>query len=125
MSENEEKAIEIVKEITYIRGIRQDVEGHEEDLDALEEVLKLIEKQQEEIDTYKETENDYEHELARKDEEIEELKKDKKALVDNYNKVLGSFISKDKIKELKEKVENEQISNPYDFSYMINELLEE
>lgn len=31
--------------------------------------------------------------------EIEELKKDKKALVDNYNKVLSSFISKDKLRE--------------------------
>lgn len=37
----------------------------------------------------------------------------------------GCSISKDKIKELKEKVEKEMISNPYDFSYMINELLEE
>lgn len=37
----------------------------------------------------------------------------------------GCSISKDKIKELKEKVEKEMINNPYDFSYMINELLEE
>ena len=37
----------------------------------------------------------------------------------------GCSISKDKIRELKEKVEKEMISNPYDFSYMINELLEE
>ena len=38
---------------------------------------------------------------------------------------LANCISKDKIRELKEKVENEMISNPYDFSYMINELLGE
>ena len=43
------------------------------------------------IDTYKETENDYEHELARKDEEIAELQEDKKALVKNYDIVLNNF----------------------------------
>lgn len=32
---------------------------------------------------------------------------------------------KDKINKLKEEVEIEQISNPYDFSYLLNELLEE
>ena len=32
---------------------------------------------------------------------------------------------KDKINKLKEEVEIEQISNPYDFSYLLNELLED
>lgn len=39
------------------------------------DLAKVIEKQQNEIETWKETENDYEHELARKDEEIEEWQK--------------------------------------------------
>lgn len=42
--------------------------------------------------------------LKKKEQEIEELKKDKKALVDNYNIVIGSFISKDRIRNLKEKI---------------------
>ena len=32
---------------------------------------------------------------------------------------------KDKINKLKEEVETELISNPYDFSYLLNEILEE
>jgi len=50
----EEKDIEIVKEITFVRGIRKDVEGEREDLLALEEVLNLIDKLQKENKNYKE-----------------------------------------------------------------------
>ena len=61
--------------------------------------------------------------------EIEELKQNRDEYKEEYKKLLNAryydYISKDKIKELKEKVEKEMISNPYDFSYMINELLEE
>ena len=32
---------------------------------------------------------------------------------------------KDKINKLKEEVETEQISNPYDFSYLLNEIFED
>jgi hypothetical protein len=46
---------------------------------AIDIVLKLVEKQQ---------------------KEIEELQKDKKVLIKNYDKVLGTFISKDKIIEI-------------------------
>ena len=50
MSEEEKKAIETLKEIKDVRGIRQDVEGEGEDLCALDIVYNLIEKQQKEID---------------------------------------------------------------------------
>lgn len=56
---------------------------------------------------------------TKQQKEIEELKENE------LLEITENFISKDKIKELKEKVEKEMISNPYDFSYMINELLEE
>lgn len=49
MNEEEKKAIEILKEIKDIRGIRQDEEGENEDLCALDIIYKLIEKQQKEI----------------------------------------------------------------------------
>ena len=50
MNEEEKKAIEIVKEIKDIRGMRQDVEGENEDLWALDTLINLIEKQQKEIE---------------------------------------------------------------------------
>lgn len=50
MSEEEKKAIEILKEIKDVRGIRQDVEGENEDLWALDIVYNLIDKQQKEIE---------------------------------------------------------------------------
>ena len=63
------------------------------------------------------------------EKEIEELKQNRDEYKEEYIKLLNAryydYISKDKIKELKEKVEKEMISNPYDFSYMINELLKE
>ena len=54
MNEEEKKAIEIVKEIKDIRGMRQDVEGENEDLWALNTIINLIEKQQKEIEDLKE-----------------------------------------------------------------------
>lgn len=65
------------------------------------------------------------------EKEIQRLEKDNDTLSElvivNEDKVIKELdlISKDKIRELKEKVEKEMINNPYDFSYMINELLEE
>ena len=56
-----------------------------------------------------------------------ELKKDKKALVDNYNKVLSSFISKDKIKEKIEEIKKEGTKQYWTENVvkMLRELLEE
>lgn len=53
------------------------------------------------------------------------LKYSHKLEQDLFENASNYVISKDKIKALKEKVEKEMISNPYDFSYMINELLED
>lgn len=71
----------------------------------VEIALKLIDKQQKEIERLKKFEKYYEN------GKVVWQRKD--------------YVSKDKIRELKEKVEKEMISNPYDFSYMINELLGE
>ena len=78
-----------------INYLKEDIELYEDgcfistddDFKAIRIILNLIEKQQ---------------------EEIEELKKDKKALVNNYNNVLGNFISKNKIKENIKKFEKLQ-----------------
>ena len=104
----------------------------------VEDCIKVIEKQQEEIDTYKETENDYEHELARKDEEIEKLKKINNIQViyggRRYNTegiILKNYISKDKIRE-KIKKYDKWIKDSGEYTesleaqrYALNELLEE
>ena len=69
------------------------------------------------------------NQVENQQKEIEELKQNRDEYKEEYKKLLNAryynYISKEKIKELKEKVEKEMISNPYDFSYMINELLEE
>ena len=115
MSEEEKQAIEITKTIIEFAG---DSYIPKENRNALQILLNLIDKQEEEIDTHIETENDYEHELARKDEEIEELKKVNKmvkiykshVIPENVEIVLmckddflritnNEFISKDKIRE--------------------------
>ena len=113
MSEEEKRAIEDSKELI------NELEKHKDKdfigrlyyknrpiEDTLRLLLNIIERQQDEIDTWEETENDYEHELARNNEqikrqqrEIEKLQKDKKVLIKNYDKVLGTFIAKDKIRE--------------------------
>lgn len=73
MSEEEKKAIEQIKQlIKFTEGVY--IYGTENN--SFKIVLKLIEKQQKEIETWKETENDYEHELARKDEEIKKQQKE-------------------------------------------------
>lgn len=78
LREKEKKAIEILKEIKDVRGIRQDVEGENEDLWALDIVYNLIEKQQ---------------------KEIEEKNKDIKKLNDLLMLSELDYISKDKIRE--------------------------
>ena len=100
MSE-EKKAIEIVKEITFVRGIRKDVEGEEEDLCALEEVLNLIDKLQKEL---KDSIN-ARFELQRRIDKLQKELQHKQETIDKILKELEEFykkydiISKDKIKE--------------------------
>lgn len=76
MSEEEKKSIETLTSI--LKEIDEGVQTiHTENLfDNIEIILKLIDKQQKEIEIWKETENDYEHELARKDKKIEKQQKE-------------------------------------------------
>jgi predicted nucleic acid-binding Zn-ribbon protein len=106
MSEEEQKAIEYLK--TYM--LPYFGEGKEIEFYLNEVLLNLIEKQQKEIETWKETENDYEHELARKDEKIEKQQKEIKELKEELQRQINTrlinekymennFVSKDEIKE--------------------------
>lgn len=52
MTEEEQKAIEIVDDIAFVRGIRQDVDGKLEDLEAIKDVLRLVDNKQKEIEVY-------------------------------------------------------------------------
>ena len=75
MSEEEIKAINNFKEILENLDEDEQIE-YEEEIKDYKTLLNLIEKQQEEIDTYKETENDYEHEVKRYEEQIEKQQKE-------------------------------------------------
>ena len=76
LSEEEKKAIERLS--FYKNQTREElyptIDIEEEK--AIGIVLNLLEKLQKEIEIWVETENDYEHELARKDEEIEEMREE-------------------------------------------------
>lgn len=76
MSEEEKKAIEILKEIKDVRGIRQDVEGENEDLWALDIVYNLIDKQQKEIEEKSIIIMAGAEKVKQLEKEIEELKKE-------------------------------------------------
>lgn len=101
MSEEEKEAIKILKQEPDFSLSYYKRER------AIDIVLNLIEKQQ---------------------KEIEELQKDKKVLIKNYDKVLGTFISKDKIKEIIYPTPENPISIEIQSSKMykrLEELLEE
>ena len=86
MSEEEKETLNYIKEHKnyiekFCEALNDEGFDTDEERDALKKyntLINLIEKQQ---------------------KEIEELKKDKKALVNNYDNVLKNFISKDKIRE--------------------------
>lgn len=78
LSDEEKKVIEIVNEIKDIRGMRQDVDGENEDLWALDTLINLIKKQS---------------------KEIEELNKENLEIRD-WKYVIDSPIDLDKLKEL-------------------------
>lgn len=72
-------------------------------------LINIIDKQQKEIERLNKIINSrYYHDLKCRELEIE--------IDENW---------KDKIRELKEKIKKERISNPYDFIYILQELLEE
>lgn len=124
MNEEEIKAIEFMKEykdVVYKIPFKT--------------ILNLINKQQKEIDTHIETENDYEHELARKEEEIEQLNEIKQQICNeeliSQDYVQENFIKKDKIIEkIKkyEKLDKEEFAKQGNFETeisLLKELLEE
>ena len=85
MTEEEKKAIKIVDEIAFVRGIRQDVDGKTEDLKAIEDVFRLVDNKQKEIEIYIEN-----------NAKIKQLKEEKKG----KNLFNGNvIISKDNIPE--------------------------
>ena len=92
MNEDEKKAIEIVKEIKDIRGMRQDVEGENEDLWALDTLINLINKQQKEIEDLKDKNETLEQLLQGN---LYEMYKYYRELANSYQ---ANCISKDKIK---------------------------
>ncbi len=127
MSE-EEKDIEIVKEITFVRGIRKDVEGEREDLLALEEVLNLIDKLQK--DNY-ELDRENQHYFDRIQDLQKEIKSKNKQikLMQEMNlpkEIEINYISKDIIKKL---IEDKKQIGTYNIEYLkiedIKELLGE
>lgn len=95
MSEEEKKAIKYLKRhIIPVYGKNGNIEYMLNDV-----LLNLIEKLQKEIEIWKETENDYEHELARKDEKIEELENADLTTVYMSGFYEGEKKWKDKIKD--------------------------
>lgn len=73
-----------------------------------ETLLDTIHKQQKEIEIHEETENDYEHEIKRYEEKIEELKDINSSLLRQRNNIdipkledfYKNYISKDKVREI-------------------------
>ena len=141
MCEEEKKALETLKEVA---SDDFDTLGDDISPKMAQNILDVISKQRKEIEEKNIAINKMSKDISRQLEEIEEkstiimagaekvkqLEKEIEALEiihNTYKEMIeeNNYISKDKIKELKEKVEKEMISNPYDFSYMINELLEE
>lgn len=126
MSEEEKKAIKYLEFLSNEKcecKVCQNAKKH------YRIILNLIEKQSKEIEIWEETENDYEHELVRKDEEIEKQQKEidklksenqifqrikngttiifkakKKYIIED--KINKYYISKDKIREKIKKLEN-------------------
>ena len=125
MSE-EEKAIETLKEVA---SDDFDTLGDDISPKMAQNILNVIDKQQNEIEEKRIIIFAGAEKVKQLENEIKDLKETNEDSAEKslLNDILikKNYISKDKIKELKEKVEKEMISNPYDFSYMINELLEE
>lgn len=85
MTEEEQKAIKIVEDIAFSRGIRQDADGKCEDLKAIKDVFRLVDNKQKEIEIYIEN-----------NAKIKQLKEEKKG----KNLFNGNvIISKDNIPE--------------------------
>lgn len=97
MSERVENiAIETLKEIA---SDDFDTLGDDISPKMAQNILNLISNQRKEIEREKQYTNFYEYLCNKQQKIIEELQKDKKVLIKNYDRVLGTFINKDKIRE--------------------------
>lgn len=109
LSEEEKKAIEILKEIKDVRGIRQDVEGENEDLYALDIVYNLTEKLLKEIEELKENELlEITENFISKDKIRELIKKYQEKAEDVKQKYKGGYASKSDYLEALAKIEGYQ-----------------
>lgn len=141
MNEEEKQAIEYLKARLYGNEGCYLIDVAQSDLRIF---LNLVENQQKDIKNWEKICDEQEDDITLKDNKIcdleFEIKKQQKEIEDNRKYIDLHYVPyeqytcnlnelnkkwKDKIRELKEKVEKEMISNPYDFSYMINELLGE
>lgn len=88
MSDEEKKAIETLES-----------EGTENNFSEVKILLNLVEKLRKETEREKQY-TDFYKDLCNKQQKVmKELQKDKKVLIKNYDKVLGTFISKETIRE--------------------------
>ena len=88
LSEEEKKAIEWLEKAEYFSArLYAPI------------ILNLINNYKKEIDREKQYSDLYEDLCNTQQKVIIELQKDKKVLIKNYDKVLGNFISKDKIRD--------------------------
>ena len=88
MSEEEKKAIEWLEKANYFSARLY-----------APTILNLINNYKKEIDREKQYSDFYEDLCNKQQKIIKELQKDKKVLIKNYDKVLGTFISKETIRE--------------------------
>ena len=105
MNKEEKKAIERLKKFgDSISCADYPPEAYIDMKEDIEDLLYFIDKQQKEIEIYKETENDYEHEIARYEEEIDKQQKEIEELMQRNNsltKALEEWINGERINDIK------------------------
>jgi len=109
MTDEEKEAIEIMEDITFMRGIRKDVEGEDEDYQALETLLNLIKKQQQKIEKLAKTCSKYKDTLEHYEDKVfnnDMIDLEKVTDLDEISVLGKKYISKDKIRELQDKYKN-------------------
>lgn len=116
---NENRIIETLKYISKFVENRHD-EGLGDylhivigrtDINVIDETIYLLERKQKEIDREKQYSDLYEDLCNKQQKIIKELQKDKKVLIKNYDRVLGTFISKNKIRQKIKEVQETMCPN--------------
>ena len=101
LSEEEKKAIKKIKKLLYMFP----------ESEELKLLLNLVDKQEKEIEREKQYSDFYEDLCNKQQKIIKELQKDKKVLIKNYDRVLGTFISKNKIRQKIKEVQETMCPN--------------